>query len=106
MPEKKKSSGKKTEIDTSLSTRTKKQIDSLPTHAQHIFKKAHGNAVKEYQNPSKRRGGKSQKDIEEDKESGSLKCDVCGQTFDTMESFREHKLSENKDEELKYKGVD
>jgi tRNA U54 and U55 pseudouridine synthase Pus10 len=48
----------------------------------------------------------SQKDIEEDKESGSLKCDVCGQTFDTMESFREHKLSENKDEELKYKGVD
>jgi len=43
-----------------LSARTKKQIDSLPEHAQHIFKKAHANAVKEYQNPSKRRGGKSQ----------------------------------------------
>jgi hypothetical protein len=48
----------------------------------------------------------SQKDIKVDEVSGSLKCDVCGQTFDTMESFREHKLSENKDEELKYKGAD
>jgi cation transport regulator len=47
-------------VDTALSTRTKKQIDSLPEHAQHIFKKAHANAVKEYQNPEKRRGGKSQ----------------------------------------------
>ncbi len=43
-----------------LSPRTKKQIDSLPQHAQHIFKKAHGNAVKQYQNPAKRRGGKKQ----------------------------------------------
>ena len=61
MPEKKSSSGKKkSEIDTALSSRTKKQIDSLPEHAQHIFKKAHANAVKQYQNPSKRRGGKSQ----------------------------------------------
>jgi len=61
MPEKKKSSGRTTSgADTRLSTRTKKQIDSLPTHAQHIFKKAHSNAVKEYKNPSKRRGGKSQ----------------------------------------------
>jgi len=61
MPEKKSSSGKKkSEIDTTLSARTKKQIDSLPEHAQHIFKKAHGNAVKQYQNPAKRRGGKSQ----------------------------------------------
>ena len=61
MPEKKNSSGKKkSEIDTALSTRTKKQIDSLPEHAQHIFKKAHANAVKQYQNPAKRRGGKSQ----------------------------------------------
>jgi cation transport regulator len=50
MPEKKNSSGrKKSEVDTALSTRTKKQIDSLPVHAQHI-----------YQNPAKRRGGKSQ----------------------------------------------
>jgi cation transport regulator len=61
MPEKKNSSGKKnSEIDTALSARTKKQIDSLSEHAQHIFKKAHANAVKQYQNPAKRRGGKSQ----------------------------------------------
>lgn len=51
---------KKSKVDTALSTRTKKQIDSLPEHAQHIFKKAHANAVKQYQNPEKRRGGKSQ----------------------------------------------
>ena len=61
MPEKKSSSAKKkSEMDTALSTRTKKQIDSLPEHAQHIFKKSHANAVKQYQNPAKRRGGKSQ----------------------------------------------
>jgi cation transport regulator len=47
-------------VDTSLSARTKKQIDTMPEHAQHIFKKAHANAVKQYQDPSKRRGGKSQ----------------------------------------------
>jgi hypothetical protein len=41
-----------------------------------------------------------------DKVSGSLVCDVCDQTFDTMESLGEHKASENKDEELKYKGID
>ena len=51
---------RKSKVDTALSTRTKKQIDSLPEHAQHIFKKAHANAVKQYQNPEKRRGGKSQ----------------------------------------------
>ena len=60
MPEKKKSRAKKKSVDTTLSARTKKQIDSLPEHAQHIFKKAHANAVKEYQNPAKRRGGKNQ----------------------------------------------
>jgi cation transport regulator len=61
MPEAKKSTThKKSTVNTRLSTRTKKQIDSLPAHAQHIFKKAHANAVKEYQNPAKRRGGKSQ----------------------------------------------
>jgi cation transport regulator len=43
-----------------LSARTKKQIDSLPEHAQHIFKKAHANAIEQYQNPEKRRGGKRQ----------------------------------------------
>jgi len=60
MHEKKNSTVKKKSVDTALSTRTKKQIDSLPEHAQHIFKKAHANAVKQYQNPAKRRGGKSQ----------------------------------------------
>lgn len=43
-----------------LSTRTKKQIDSLPNHAQHIFTKAHANAVEQYKNPAKRLGGKRQ----------------------------------------------
>jgi cation transport regulator len=51
---------KRSKVDTALSTRTKKTIDSLPEHAQHIFKKAHANAVKQYQDPGKRRGGKSQ----------------------------------------------
>ena len=60
MPEKKNSSTKKKSVDMALSTRSKKQIDSLPEHAQHIFKKTHASAVKEYQNPAKRRGGKSQ----------------------------------------------
>jgi len=56
----KRSAGKRSNIDTALSARTKKAIDSLPEHAQHIFKKAHANAVKQYQNPEKRRGGRSQ----------------------------------------------
>jgi transcriptional regulator NrdR family protein len=41
-----------------------------------------------------------------DKVSGSLICDVCEQTFDTMESIKEHKASVNKNEGLKYKGID
>ena len=45
---------------TRLSARTKKQIDSLPEHAQEIYKKAHANALKQYQKPEKRRGGKRQ----------------------------------------------
>lgn len=56
----KESKERTSKVDTALSTRTKKQIDNLPEHAQHIFKKAHANAVKQYQNPAKRRGGKSQ----------------------------------------------
>ncbi|CAN5466417.1 hypothetical protein BH18THE1_BH18THE1_12900 [soil metagenome] len=48
----------------------------------------------------------SQNETKADKVNGSLICDVCGQTFDTMESFKEHKASENKDEGLKYKGID
>jgi len=43
-----------------LSSRTKKQIDSLPEHAQHIYKKAHSSALEQYQSAEKRRGGKKQ----------------------------------------------
>ena len=46
--------------DKQISSRTKKQIDSLPEHAQHIYKKAHASAIDQYQNPEKRRGGKRQ----------------------------------------------
>jgi cation transport regulator len=48
------------EEDNQLSARTKKQIDSLPQHAQHIYKKVHANALEQYQKPEKRRGGKKQ----------------------------------------------
>jgi cation transport regulator len=43
-----------------LSARTRKAIDTLPSHAQHIYKKAHKNALKQYKSPSKRRGGTHQ----------------------------------------------
>ena len=43
-----------------ISARTKKQIDSLPEHAQHIYQKAHASAIDQYQSPEKRRGGKRQ----------------------------------------------
>ena len=46
--------------DKSLSARTKKQIDSLPEHAQHIYKKTHASALEQYRKPEKRRGGKKQ----------------------------------------------
>ena len=46
--------------DKQLSTRTKRQIASLPTHAQHIYRKTHASAIKQYQDPEKRRGGKRQ----------------------------------------------
>lgn len=42
--------------DKRLPTRTKKQIDSLPEHAQHIYKKTHDNAIEQYQNPDKDAG--------------------------------------------------
>jgi cation transport regulator len=45
---------------SALSARTKKAIDRLPSHAQKIYSKAHKNALKQYENPSKRRGGKRQ----------------------------------------------
>jgi cation transport regulator len=54
------SSSRERRKDKQTSTRTKKQIDSLPEHAQHIYKKAHTNAIDQYQNPEKRRGGKRQ----------------------------------------------
>jgi cation transport regulator len=65
MPSKSKSSGSSTSSrgstsSTKLSARTKKQIDSLPEHAQHIYKKTHASALKQYKDPKKRRGGKEQ----------------------------------------------
>lgn len=51
---------KRERVDKGLSSRTIKQIDSLPEHAQHIYKKAHASAIEQYQNPEKRRGGKKQ----------------------------------------------
>jgi cation transport regulator len=56
----KQSSSKKGSRNTRLSARTRKQIDSLPMHAQHIFKKTHDSAVEQYQDPEKRRGGRKQ----------------------------------------------
>jgi cation transport regulator len=50
----------KSRVDKGLSSRTRKQIDSLPEHAQHIYKKTHASAIEQYQNPEKRRGGKKQ----------------------------------------------
>jgi hypothetical protein len=41
MRKKESTSKKRSNIDTALSARTKKQIDSLPEDAQHIFKKVH-----------------------------------------------------------------
>jgi cation transport regulator len=46
--------------DKRLSSITKKQIDSLPSHAQHIYKKTHDSAIEQYQDPEKRRGGRRQ----------------------------------------------
>lgn len=43
-----------------LSARTRKAIDTLPSHAQKIYTKAHKNALKQYASPSRRRGGKRQ----------------------------------------------
>jgi cation transport regulator len=45
---------------SALSSRTRKAIDDLPSHAQKIYREAHKNAVKQYSNPSKRRGGNQQ----------------------------------------------
>jgi cation transport regulator len=45
---------------SALSPRSRKAIDTLPSHAQKIYTKAHKNALKQYSIPSKRRGGKRQ----------------------------------------------
>ena len=35
-----------------------------------------------------------------------LRCEECGEDFDTIESLREHRRSEKNDKELRNKGVD
>jgi cation transport regulator len=60
MPKKDKD-GKDKEINNDdISNRTEKQIDILPAHAQEIFKEAHKNALDQYNDPKKRRGGKKE----------------------------------------------
>jgi cation transport regulator len=54
------SGGSSTSSSSALSARTRKAIDTLPSHAQKIYSKAHKNALKQYASPSKRRGGKGQ----------------------------------------------
>lgn len=44
---------KKEDDDLKLSDAAEKRIDQLPEHAQHIFKKAHASALKEYEDPKK-----------------------------------------------------
>ena len=63
---------RKREEDVKLSDGREKRIDQLPEHAQHIFKKAHASALKEYQDPKKRRGGA--KENVEEVAQGSLGC--------------------------------
>ena len=53
-----KSRGGKKE-DNSLSARTKKQIDSLPQHAQRIYKKVHADALEHTKNLKKGAGVKN-----------------------------------------------
>lgn len=53
--------GKNKKIDNDdISDRTEKQIDELPTHGQEIFKEAHKNALDQYKDPKKRKGGKKE----------------------------------------------
>ena len=52
---------KNKEIDNDdISDITEKQIDELPTHGQEIFKEAHKNALDQYKDPKKRKGGKKE----------------------------------------------
>src|SRR5215212_6279425 len=52
--------GSSSSSSSALSARTRKAIDTLPSHAQKIYTKAHKNALKQYASPSRRRGGKRQ----------------------------------------------
>src|SRR5918997_308613 len=52
--------GSSSSSSSALSARTRKAIDTLPSHAQKIYSKAHKNALKQYESPSKRREGKHQ----------------------------------------------
>ena len=56
---------RKREEDVKLSDGREKRIDQLPEHAQHIFKKAHASALKEYEDPKKRRRGGAKEDVQE-----------------------------------------
>ena len=47
----------KDDDEIELSDETEKRINQLPEHAQNIFRKAHASALKEYEDPKKRRGG-------------------------------------------------
>jgi len=60
MSKERKSSSRKPPGKSAILSRTKKQIDSLPKHTQHIFTKAHASAIEQYKNPAKRRGGARQ----------------------------------------------
>jgi cation transport regulator len=60
VPQKDKDDKNKKSDNDEISDRTEKQIDKLPQHAQEIFKEAHKNALDQYNDPKKRRGGKKE----------------------------------------------
>ena len=62
MPERNKRN--KVDDDVELSDETEKRIHPLPEHDQDIFKKVHARALKEYEDPKKRRGS-AKEDVEE-----------------------------------------
>ncbi len=55
-----KESSRNSSSSSALSSRTRKSIDTLPSHARKIYSKAHKSALKQYTSSSKRRGGKQQ----------------------------------------------
>jgi len=38
--------------------------------------------------------------------SEPIMCDECGQRFDTIESLKEHQITERQEKELRNKGID